>query len=351
MNSEEVGSVDGGEIEGLIQWQPYNYLRVLSADRANYSGGFLSSRPQKWFPSIAAQWLPLTMSLGVEVRLQDVEPDLVPPQNLGTTYVGEFGGEVVGITFERETESLIAEHVIANSTGISRSILIEYMARRLFSSLALSWSGPQSDDLTVFRGISSEPTYQFLKSQVGGIKIKLTVDDREVVVWISLGRKLVDQIDGLWKRQQRSATRTFREGASIEFEVARIGVPVGEVQNFLQSGVVVELETPVDDKVLVRSAGKPWAIGRLCIIGDYFGVELLSRTVPEDISYDDIEIVSVRFTQISMDTTGLAELAQIGAILPTLIPVSGEVELVVSGRVVAKALLADYQGGFAVTVL
>jgi flagellar motor switch/type III secretory pathway protein FliN len=349
--SEENTSEQGGSgIEGLGPWDPFTHLRVVSTDVAHYSGGFLSSHPQKWFPSIAAQWLPLALSLNLEIQVQEVNPSLELPQNLGTTFVGEFLSELVGIAFDKDTEALLGEHIVGPGT-LSRGILLEYIARRLFTSLSNSWTGPQKDSPTVFLGVSNEPTSHFMRNRLGGVEVLFSVMGRNCLVWISLGREIVDQIDGLWKRQLRSATKTFREGGSIELEIARIGIPAGEVSEYLQPGAVIELETPVDDKVILRSAGKPWAVGRVCIVGEHFGIELMSRTVPEDGVYEDIEIVSVRFPQVVLEVSHLAEIAQVGTIIPTVIPVGASVELTISNTLVARAILNDYRGSFAITII
>jgi flagellar motor switch/type III secretory pathway protein FliN len=346
-NTSEQGS-DG--IEGLIPWDPFSHLRVISPDVAHYSGGFLSSHPQKWFPSIAAQWLPLALSLNLEIQVQEVIPSLEFPDNLGTTFVGEFLGELVGIVFDKDTEVLLGEHIVGPGS-LSRGILLEYISRRFFTSLSSSWTGPQSDRSTVFLGVCNEPTTHFMKNRLGGVTVQFSLMGRSGLVWISLERSVIDQIDGLWKRQLRSATKTFREGGSIELEISRIGIPRGEVAEYLQPGAVIELETLVDDKVVIRSAGKPWAIGRVCIVGEYFGIELMSRTVPEDGVYGDIEIVSVRFPQVVLEVSHLAEMAQLGAIIPTVISVGSGVELAVNNILVGKAILNEYQGSFAITVI
>ena len=350
MSEENTGEEGGSGIEGLISWDPYNHLRVVSPDFAHYSGGFLSSHPQKWFPSIAAQWLPLALSLSLEIQVQEVTPSLELPEDLGTTYVGEFLGELVGIVFDKATEGLLGEHVVGPGS-LSRGILLEYIARRLFTSLSTSWTGPQKERPTVFLGVSNEPTSHFMRNRLGGVKVLFSLMGRSCVIWISLGRGVIDQIDGLWKRQLRSATKTFREGGSIELEIAKIGIPAGEVSEYLQPGAVIELETPVDDQVVIRSAGKPWAIGRVCIVGEHFGMELISRTVPEDGVYDDIEIVSVRFPQVVLEVSHLAEMVQVGTIIPTIIPVGSSVELAVNGTLAGKAILNEYQGSFAITVI
>ena len=350
MSDEYTNEEDGNGIEGLLPWQPFNHLRVVSSDMAHFSAGFLSSHPQKWFPSIAAQWLPLALSLGLEVQVQEVRPSLEVPENLGTTFVGEFLGELVGVSFDRETEALIGEHIVGPGS-LSRGILLEYIARRFFSSLANSWTGPQTESPTVFLGVSNEPTPHFMKSQLGGVRVQFTLMGRSASVWISLGRSCISQIDGLWKRQVRSATKTFREGGSIELEISRIGIPAGEVSEYLQPGAVIELETAIDDQVIVRSAGKPWALARVCIVGEHFGFELVSRSVPEESEYEDIEIVSVRFPQVVLDISNLAEVSQMGAIIPTIIPVGSGVELAIDNNLVGKAILNEYNGSFAITVI
>jgi flagellar motor switch/type III secretory pathway protein FliN len=343
--SDELTSIDG-----LNNWQPHHHLRAIGADVVNFSCGFLRSRPQKWFPTVSSQWLTLCHSLGVEFRMVEVVPGLAAPDNLETTFTGIFQGEKVGISFDRDTETLLGEIILA-SAPLARGILLEYLARRLFTSLSLAWTGPSENGPTKFLGISNEPTYHFIQSQLGGVKLVFSFGGRTGTLWISLSATLLKNIDGLWKRQLRSSVKPNREGTTFEVEIAQLGVPTEELETFLVPGAVIELEAPVSDLVIIRNSGRPWAVGRLCVVGDYFGLEFTNKPVPEDSVYDGVQLVSIRLPAIEVPGPTIAEINQTGAIITTSIEATPEVELISQGRFLGQAILQEYQGSFAITIV
>ena len=340
-----------GEIEGLADWLPFEQLRSISKEFGHYSCGFLRSRPERWVPNLASQWLTLAHSLGVELRVVEVSPGLQPPDNLGMLFLGSFEGENIGLAFEPESEAAIVQ-VIVPESNLASSLALEYIARRLFSSMAMSWNGPQNDDQrSIFKGASQQRSEQFLQSQKGGIKVVYSLNGKMGSLWISLSEKLIDQFDGLWKRQVRSTSKMPKEGAVLQLEVAQLGIPSEEISHYTVPGAVIELETPVSDYVTVRVADKPWLMARLCLVGETIGLEMTSRTATEPADAEGIQRVSIRLGDFHVDVNSLSEGSQAGAILVSSLKASNIVKLYANNTVVARARLQTYSGSFALTVI
>ena len=75
----------------LIPWVPQQTLRMYDSDQVRFSGGFLRSRPERWFPGFSAHWLPLAHALGIEAQLVEIKPLLIVPPALEYLYAGEIG--------------------------------------------------------------------------------------------------------------------------------------------------------------------------------------------------------------------------------------------------------------------
>lgn len=338
------------EIEGLSEWSPFERLRTVSAEFAHYSSGFLRSRPERWVPNFASQWLTLAHSLGIELRVIEVVPSLRAPTNLGTLFVGSFAGESVGLAFDSESETSVIKAIAPDSPQVS-SLALEYVARRLFSSLVMSWNGPQQDKRSIFKGIVSQRSDQFLSGQEAGIKIGFSLDGRGGLIWISLSKALVEQFDGLWKRQVRSTSKMPKEGAVLQVEVAQLGIPTDELSHYVVPGAVVELETPVTDYITLRVADRPWLMSRLCLVGNNFGLEISSKTASEPADVEGVQRVSIRLGDFHVDMNSLSECSQAGAILKTTLPANNVVKLYSNNAVIGRARLQTYGGSFALTVL
>lgn len=338
------------EIEGLSDWSPFERLRTVSREFAHYSSGFLRAHPERWVPNFASQWLTLAHSLGIELRVVEVLPSLQAPAHLGTIFTGSFAGESVGLAFDSESESSVVRAIIPDSYQVA-SLALEYVARRLFSSLVMSWNGPQQDERSVFKGALPEHDREFLARQEAGIKIVYSLEGKVGSVWISLSKALVEQFDGLWKRQVRSTSKMPKEGAVLQLEVAQLGIPTDELAHYVVPGAVVELETPVTDYITLRVADRPWLMSRLCLVGSNFGLEISSKTASEPADVEGVQRVSIRLGDFHVDMNSLSECSQAGAILKTSLPASNVVKLISNNAVIGRARLQTYGGSFALTVL
>ncbi len=128
----------------LTPWEPQRYLRRVSAQQVKFARGFLRCRPERWFPGFAAQWLPLAHSLGIELRIVEVQPFMGVPRGLDHGYCATVDGEAMAILLDIASAKVLRDAFVPGAPDSSHPVMIEYLARRLLSSLALSWSGPQA---------------------------------------------------------------------------------------------------------------------------------------------------------------------------------------------------------------
>ena len=328
----------------LHTWDPGSLLRKISTAEVKWSRGFLRSRPERWFPGFAAQWWPLTHSLGLEVKVSEIKTAISAPAEAALSFVGTVDDEPVAVRFDQAASLAISEAVSPGANEPARGIVLEYIARRILGSLALSWAGPQS---SVVR-FDTELKASSLK-EVGAVRLQLNINGNLATVWISLGQTIVDRLDGLWRRQLHSTVRT--SGVErVNIEVAQLAVPPAMLGDYTRPGTVIDLEIPVSEKVGLRIGERPWLQAKLFAVDGRFGIETLPGVAPLPAIPEGSTRLVVAFDAISLDANLMAELAQSGAMYSTNLALSPEVQLQVRGEEVARGTLCTYEGRFAVSV-
>ncbi len=340
--------MESGELQsstpGLQRWDPNRYLRKLDPDLVRLSHGFLRTRPEKWFPGFAAQWLPLAHALGVELKIVEVQPLLSTPRNCDRGFGGTIDEEPLAIVWDQSSEQVISECIAPGSSGVAAEAILEYLSRRFLSSLALAWSGPESSVVKFDTSID-------LKSikESGAIKLGILLNNRPAHIWLSLGPQVVERLDGLWRRQIRSTSKQ-QIGGNVAIEIAQLAVAPSMLVDYIRPGTTIDLEVTVSDMVTLRLGNKSWLPGRLCDVDGRLGVEIISGTVPTLTLPEGSTRLSVDFGSFELDAGGMAELSQVGAVLATNVDIGASVSMVVNSDRVATAYLCTYEGRFAVTV-
>ncbi len=330
----------------LTEWQPEQLLIKTSANEARLSRGFLRSSPEKWFPGFAMQWLPLIYSCGKEIKLRSVKPLPAAPADLEVGFVGSIDAEPIALLASQASGKVLFEafcpEALANQ---SYSILLEYLARRLLKSLAISWSGPESS-VVVFEG---ELGRQRLNT-AGAVMLEFSVDNNPCQVWLLLGPVLVDKLDGLWRRQLRSSARQTTGKNVISLEIAQLAVPPSLLADYLKPQAVIDLETVVTDKVTVRVDGKASHLMRLRNVEGKFGFEGIDDVLPNPIMPEGTTRIGIEVARFVLDPNQLAEISQTASIFESEIKLSKRVNLVINNEKVGQADLMVYEGRFAMRV-
>ena len=344
--SNNSGATQDSASQDVQLWDAERICRRVAAAEAALSRGFLRCRPEKWFPGIAGQWLPVSHALGCEVRVSDIKPILGQPPGGGVVFAGMVSGErmVIGL-HEGSTAALMAE-VLPGADGGAWNIVLEYLARRLFFSLASAWSGPELSSVAFLGPLPSGAI-----PVAASVRVAFTINTTSVTAWFGLGEQLVQTLDGLWRRQVQSAARSAAGPASVRLEIAQLGVPPQTLSEYLKQGTVIDLEIRASELVTLRVGSRAWMPGRLLNVEGSFGVEVCPGAVSAPAVPDGTTRLAIEVGSVSMDGSQVAELSQAGAILVTNVPIGGEVSLVINQEVVGRARLCVYEGRFAIEVL
>jgi hypothetical protein len=342
-------SENHNEGTNVSPWEPTRFLRTAAPSEVKLSRGFLRCRPEKWFPGFAAQWLPLGHSLGVEMKMIEAKPVLHTPIEQSIGFVGTIDGEPIGLSIDPASARVVTEAIVPGGLrgGDSQSggLVLEYLARRLLTSLAAAWTGPQSSQ------VRFEPEIGFQEVDPGGdVRINFSVNGTPAQVVISLGRFLVDRLDSLWRRQVHSTGRAVEAGSEIALEIAQLAVPPSMLGDYLRSGTLIDLESRASDALTLRAGTKAWHSARGCISNGCYAFEVIPGGsappgLPEGTTRLSISLGSTR-----LDGGVVAELAQPGAMWETTVPATDRVELLINGEAVGEGRLGLYEGRFAVTV-
>ena len=120
--------------------------------------------------------------------------------------------------------------------------------------------------------------------------------------------------------------------------------------DYLRAGTVVDLEIPISDSLQLFSNGKPWLPARLCLVDDYFGMEIVPGTVQPPVIEEDATRLSLQFGNLVLDPQAVCEMSQVGAVMKSQVKASNGIEMVVGNEKVGEGTLCCYEGRFAISV-
>lgn len=337
------------EAATLSPWEPGRLLRTALPGEVKLSRGFLRCRPERWFPGFAAQWLPLAHALGVELKVIETKPILLSEVENSFAFVGTVDGEPLGLSTDAASARVLVDAVVPTlgrgSDSAAGAIVLEYLARRLLTSLSVAWTGPQSS-LVRF-----EPEMGIADVvPAGAVRINLAVNGAPVQLVLSLGNFLVDRLDTLWRRQIQSTARAVDAATTVALEIAQLAVPPSLLGDYLRSGTLIDLETRPSDTVILRAGVRAWQVGRACLSNGNYAVEILPQMAASPSLPEGTTRLSISLGATRLDGGVVAELGQPGAMYETAIPATDRVELLINGESVGEGRLGLYQGRFAVMV-
>ncbi|HQH28487.1 MAG TPA: hypothetical protein PLP17_13910, partial [Oligoflexia bacterium] len=134
--------IDGPDVH-LAEWRPDEFLPVVGHDAARYSRGYLAADPAAWFPALADHWLPLSHVLTSSLTFRSCERVFELPETLECPVIFEVDSELAVIAFERDAGSIIAQTLLPGCGPSAAAVALDYIQRRLLSSLSRSWSGSE----------------------------------------------------------------------------------------------------------------------------------------------------------------------------------------------------------------
>jgi len=337
--------VEQSETVALVPWDPNKYVAQVEPAAARLSRGFLRCRPEKWFPGFGASWLPLAHSLGIEIKMIEVKPVMAAPRGLESGFAASVDDEPVSLYIDGESSRVLTEMVCPGAVENAKRVIEEYFARRLLTTLEMSWSGPESSVVRFNTEINPDEL-----RQLGAVKLTVSLNGANCVIWILLGKLLVERLDGLWRRQVQASARQDGEGVELHLEIAQLAVPPSMLSDYVKSGTVIDLEVMMSDAITLSSHGKAWLPARLCNIGSQLGFEVRPGPVAPATLPDGTTRLSIEFGRIGLNAAQLSEVAQVGAVWETGLPLGEQVQIVINGEVVGSATLCTYEGRFAISV-
>ena len=221
----------------LLPWEPLRLLKGLTSKEASLSKGFLRSQPEQWFSGIAASWAPLIQSFSIDCKVIEVTPHLKMPRGLSFAFGASLDGEPVGFFLDDVSTKQIISCCVQDASPQAGSVFIEYLMRRLFSTLTSSWSGPSFTDATFDPDLNIREI-----SFIGAVKIGFRLNNQQCSVWIGLSDVLVTQFDSLWRKQMAASGVKHQTPVSeIRLEIAQLGVPPASLSDYVKPKTVIDL--------------------------------------------------------------------------------------------------------------
>jgi len=345
-----LGSAADNSTGGLNGWDPRLELAEVSAGAARYSTGFLRAHADIWFKNFGSHWTPLAHGLGVDLRLEGIETGFDFPDELSRVTPIEVDGEIAVVGFSEDAQAAIVSAICPGVGELQQDILLEYIERRLISTLTKSWTGTVAPLNCHY--IASDNVEE--AEVVGVIALRWSLAGRSCAVWFGLGPRLLDRLDILWREYVAEANAEGGRSSArrnLSVELAELAVPPALLIDYMRSGTLINLGLPLSDQVTLKLDGKEWATGRLRRYEDRFAVEIEDFEPSTPALPEATTRVQVELFRLGVDSTFIGEHSQAGAILLTDLTVNSTASMVIGGESVATALIIVADGEFALSVL
>ena len=322
----------------MIQdWNPYDKLKTIEAGVVNFSSGFLSSRPERWFPNLSSHWLLLAANLNLQLKINSVKPLIEEPPLLDNCWSVSCGESSFAVGLTSAAAEYVSNLFLPDARGSVREITLEYLARRFVNSLSHTWSGPAFEQFAfIGKKIESE-SFPFS----GAVQLNVELNERQFDLWILLSVGMVEKLDGLWRRQTKSIASGQLILNECDLEIAGFEVPVTEINQYLTQGNIIRLDQSVIDGAVLCTNSETLADVDLFICDQRYALKIRqSRKAPLRSPSGSVRISAV-LANLNFESALAGQLAREGSFLPTATPVGNQVQLKVEGQVVAEAFIKE----------
>lgn len=336
---------------GIPLWEPERRLAQISQEEVRFSRGFLRCNPVTFVEGFAECWLPLLLSLETEVSFAGCDASLGSPKETAFQSYALVDDELVTIGFCQSTVEVITAHILPNLGQQTNEVLLEYMARRFVGCLKRSLT---AERLSALRFVSHLP--RGADEPIACVSLRFSVGGRNCEVVLGVGNRVVEAIDAAWRAHitRQTITRGIQYSDqlhTVSIELAELAVEPAVLIDYVRSGTVIHLETPVSAPVLIRLNEVPWFWGVLTVFRGCFAVKV-DTPADKQSSIDDSKTrVRVELARFQLDQEGVLENQQVGAILATRVAASATANLIIGGEQVARASINESDGLFSLTVL
>lgn len=338
--------LNSSENEGTYNFDFAAHLPEIHRDNAKLSAGFLRCRPEKWFPGFASHWLPFWHSLGIEARIIEIKTSLKAAKNIEQGYYGVVDEERVAICLDKDSEQSILTAVSPGVEAQAERILLEYLARRFFSSIALSWSAAENAKVQ-FR--SEIQTHSF--NEAGAVKIAFSLNSSSCNVWLLLGESLVKKLDGLWRRQLSSPQKEEQSGThKASIELFSLDMHQNELEAQLRAGHFLSFSNNKLEAVSLNIDDKPFLPAKLCKVDEKIAIQTSPAMITGGYDSPSKVRLSVKFPSFQIKPSELNEITQISSVFVSEIDTQSPVELFAQNQKVAEGRLAYFLGNLGVLI-
>jgi len=343
------GKIADAADKSMLLWEPEKLLERCDLNEIRFSRGFLRAQPISWFPQLTTHWVTLFHSLSVEAEMLEVSAGLNFPEDLDRIVPIEVDGEAAVIGLDELSQKALVQAIAPECRDVGADLAIEYVERRLLSTLMMEWSGPSP--LHCYYVASDEATSVEV---IGAVKISLSFSGMPCTVWFGMGARTLERLDLSWRQGLYSQYEQIEPDDSIHYisvDIAELAVPPALLIDYMRSGTIIDLELPVSTNVFLNLNGQPWAEGVLRQYNGRFAVEITDISIEPTAASSNTTRVQVQIAEVELDYEAVVEHSQVGAILLSKSPVSTGAEMVISGESVATAVIGQIDGQFALNVL
>jgi hypothetical protein len=324
-------------------WEPGKRLPSHTLNEVRFSRGFLRSDVSTWFPGFKSHWVPLLRVLDASVDGGELSVGVDFPENLDRVVAMEVDNEAAVVGIDAASEAAIVETIGRGLDEKAGEAVIDYLQRRLLSSISRSWGGttpltcmlvPSGDDIEVS----------------GTVNVRFHLSGRPCSVWFGLGPTLVERFDQLWRERIVSGRTVSETTHRSSVQLAQFVVAPEMVTDFLRPGITIVLDQPLSAPVDVYLDGDPWVTGSLGQFNNRYAVTLTGFAASEK-RKDHGTRIEVEIAQAEFDEGGRWEHAQLGAVLLTRGSMSNTASLLISDEVVGSASIGQVGEKLALRVL
>ncbi len=326
-------------------WQLADEIEELDPKIIKYGIGFLKSRPQNWIPNFSTFWTPLLDLLNFEVAVLDIQPTFEFPLSGSGVWLGAFENNKIGISCEPFVAKYLASLFITDIDAETSKILEDYLARRLMRSLVASWTGPSLSNFKYF-GASSIKDFD----PSAGIKITMSINGRQVTLWLLIEELLLKKLDNLWRRQTTTFNIKKLEARKYQLILFTQQIQLDDLESLLVIGNKIYL-TGLDPKYLAMRDvinDSTWKV-KLYSSTDQLVMKILESNVAYQLDLRDL-LMRVTLPEITLSTEQL-QLNSSESFLPTGLALGTELMIKVSDETVAQAKLGKDTNGYYAEIL
>lgn len=331
---------EGSSELGFRPWSPEAELPELSSEALALSQGFLQSNFSSWFPGFSHHWLPLAHSLGVELRVHGLSAFSGAPEGDLVGFSGTIEDEPIGMVCDPELLERALEQGLPRANPLAANIFFEYIVRRFFASLSISWSGPEDSVIRFEPEISVSDVRPF-----SYVRVVVLVNGMQVPFFVLLGRLVTQRLDALSKKENRLSRRPSEERHRYWVEVAELAVPAAALPDYTTAGALIDLEIPISNRIVLASEVRRNLTAELFTHRSRIAVRV-RENIPA-VEYD-LPSGSIRLRIVFGDIL-LSPEEERGQ-TATDIAATNQVRLVVGEDTVATGVLGVYESRFAVQV-